>query len=83
MQTESYRLRGLRIGALPILNCFIERMGLEEELTEALRNAGYAEAILALAKNILVDRNALYAVQEWTELFDAELVSKGKNISGG
>jgi hypothetical protein len=27
MQQENLRLRGLRVGALPILNYFIERMG--------------------------------------------------------
>jgi hypothetical protein len=78
MQKERYRLRGLRIGALPILNRFIERMGLEEELTLAVRNAGYADALLALMKNILVDRNALYAIPEWAALFDAGLISQGK-----
>ena len=53
-------------------------MGLEEELTLALRNAGYADAILALMKNILVDRNALYAIEEWVGLFDVGLVARGK-----
>ena len=47
MQEERLRLRGLRVGALPILNRFIERMGLEEELTLALKNRGYADALLA------------------------------------
>src|SRR6516165_3157833 len=78
MQEERYQLQDLRIGALPILNRFIERMGLEEELTLALRNAGYADALLALMKNILVDRNALYAISEWAALFDAGLISQGK-----
>jgi hypothetical protein len=41
MPAERYQLKGLRIGALPILNGFIARMGLEEELTLALRNAGF------------------------------------------
>src|SRR5262245_39031446 len=68
MQEERLRLRGLRVGALPILNSFIERMGLEEELTLALKNRGYAHALLALLKNIVVDRNALYAVGEWVEV---------------
>ena len=40
MQEERLRLRALRVGALPILNRFIERMGLEEELTLALKNRG-------------------------------------------
>src|SRR5215813_9990697 len=62
MQEENLRLRALRVGALPILNCIIARMGLAEELSLALNNPGYAEALQALIKNILVERNALYAV---------------------
>src|SRR5215471_15605823 len=78
MQEERLRLRALRVGALPILNRFIEHLGLEEELTLALKNLGYAEALLALIKNILVDRNALYAVGEWVALYDVGLVAQAK-----
>src|SRR5262249_39262600 len=78
MQEERLRLRGLRVGALPILNRFIERMGLEAELTLALKSPGYADALLALIKNIVIDRNALYAVGEWVALYDAGLVAQGK-----
>jgi transposase len=78
MQEERLRLRALRVGALPILNHFIERMGLEDELTLALRNAAYADALVALIKNILVDRHALYAMQEWAELFEPGLLAQGK-----
>ena len=78
MQEERLRLRGLRVGALPILNRFIERMGLEEELIAALKNPGYTDALLALVKNILVERNALYAVGEWAALYDDGLVAQGK-----
>ena len=53
-------------------------MGLEEELTLAVKNAGYADALLTLMKNILIDRNALYAIAEWAGLFDAGLLSQGK-----
>src|SRR5215467_13610148 len=78
MQRENLRLRALRVGALPILNCIIARMGLAEELTLALNNPGYAEALQALIKNILVERNALYAVGEWAALYDAGLVGQDK-----
>ena len=78
MQEDKLRLRGLRVGALPILNRFIERIGLEDELTLALKNPGYADALLALIKNILVERNALYAVGEWVALYDVGLVAQGK-----
>jgi transposase len=78
MQEERLRLRALRVDALPILNAFIERMGLEEELTLALKNGGYADALLALVKNILVERNALYAIREWAEPFEPGLLARSK-----
>ena len=78
MQEERLRLCGLRVGALPILNRFIERMGLEEELALALKNPGYADALLALIKNILVERSALYALGEWAALYDVGLVAQSK-----
>lgn len=33
----------------------------------ALKNKGYADSIVAVLKNILVDREALYAIEEWVE----------------
>src|SRR5262245_63450153 len=78
MQQENLRLRALRVGALPILNCIIARIGLAEELTLALKNPGYAEALQALIKNILVERNGLYAVGEWAALYDAGLVAQSR-----
>ena len=78
MQEENLRLHALRVGALPILNCITARMGLADELTLALKNPGYADALLALIKNILVERNALYAVGEWAALYDAGLVAQSK-----
>ena len=78
MNEKNLRLHALRVGALPILNRIIERMGLAEELTRSLKNASYAEALLALIKNVLVDRSALYAVGEWVALYDAGLAAQGK-----
>src|SRR5215813_13228627 len=65
MQQENLRLRALRVGALPILNSIIARIGLAEELQ-------------ALIKNMLVERNALYAVGEWAALYDAGLVAQSR-----
>ena len=78
MHEERLCLRAARVGALPILNHFIARIGLAEELTLALNNPGYADALLGLIKNILVDRNALYALAEWAALYDVGLLAQGK-----
>jgi len=78
MQEQNLRLKGLRVGSLPILDRFIERMRLREELLSAVRNEGYVDALLVLLKNILVDRNALYAIRDWAMEFDPRLVAGGE-----
>jgi transposase len=65
------------LGPLPILDRVIDRIGLPAHLTEATRHARYAEALLLLLKNILIERNALYAIQEWSAQYDPALVYGG------
>jgi transposase len=78
MQEKDLELKAKRIASLPIINRFIDQMKLHQELKTAIGNEGYADALLALTRNILVDRAALYAIQEWSEQFDSGLVSQGK-----
>lgn len=78
MQDDKLQLKGLRLGGIPIIDWFIGRMGLREILSSAVSNPAYVEAILLLLKNILIDRNALYAIREWTGQFDPRLVGGGK-----
>jgi hypothetical protein len=66
------------LGVLPILDAVIARIGLEGRLTEALGNTRYAHALLLLVKNIVDERNALYAVAEWADAYDPALVYGGK-----
>jgi len=73
MQEENLNLRSLKIGCLPIIDVFIERMGLKDKLSEALSNSAYAQAIIILLKNILTEREAMYAVRQWAFLFDLKL----------
>lgn len=65
MQTPPFHLVRQGLGAIPILDPVIERIGLPEHLTAAMGHARYAQAILLLLKNILIERNALYAIREW------------------
>ena len=77
MQEEPFRLVRQVLGPLPILDRFIERIGLPEHLTEATRRATYARALLLLLKNIVLERNALYAIREWAAPYDPALVYGG------
>src|ERR1700745_977427 len=78
MPAAPFQLVRKGLGALPILDAVIERIGLEPHLREALGNPRYAQAVLRLAKNIVVERNALYAVAEWAAPYDPALVYGGK-----
>jgi transposase len=78
MQTQPFQLVRQGLGAIPILDQGIERMGLLPHLTEAMGNARYPQAILLLLKNIVIERNALYAIQEWAVEYDPALVYGGK-----
>src|SRR2546429_7314777 len=78
MQAQPFQLQRQVLGALPIFDPVIERIGLLPCLTQALGQARYAEAILLLLKNILVERQALYAIRQWTAPYDPALVYGGK-----
>src|SRR5260370_35042143 len=77
MQTQPFQLRRQDLGAIPILDHALGRIGLLGHLTEAMGQARYAQAILLLLKNILIERNALYAIQEWAAQYDPALVYGG------
>ena len=78
MQALPFQLVRQDLGALPIFDQQIQRIGLMEHLTEAMGQVRYAEAILLLLKNILIERNALYAIREWAAPYDPALVYGGR-----
>jgi transposase len=64
-------LRSEKIGALPILNHFIQQLRLEELLWEHLPpedkrvKVPAAKALLVLLRNLLISREPLYGMGEW------------------
>jgi len=78
MQAQPFQLLRQNLGAIPILDHALGRIGLLGHLTEAMGQARYAQAILRLLKNILIERNALYAIQEWAAQYDPALVYGGR-----
>lgn len=73
-------LRSEKIGALPILNHFIQRLGLEELLQEHLPpedkrvKVPAAKALLVLLRNLLISREPLYGMGEWAAAYPPELL---------
>src|SRR5205807_4374585 len=78
MQRQPLQLLRQGLGPLPILDQVIERIGLGGHLTEMMGQARYVQAILLLLKNIVIERNALYAIAEWAAQYDPALVYGGK-----
>jgi transposase len=73
-------LRSEKIGALPILNHFIERLRLEELLRECLPpedkrvKVPATKALLVLLRNLLVSREPLYGMGEWAAGYAPDLL---------
>jgi transposase len=79
-QADGLELRSYDVGALPLLNRFIERMQLERILNEHLpRDDSRTElptvtALLVLFANLLLAREPIYGVGEWAALFPPNLL---------
>ena len=73
-------LRSEKIGALPILNHFIERLRLEQWLRECLPpedqrvKVPAAKALLVLLRNLLISREPLYGMGEWAADYAADVL---------
>jgi transposase len=79
-QADGLQLRSYDVGALPLLNRFIERMQLQRILSEHLpRDDSRTElptvtALLVLFANLLMAREPVYGVGEWAALFPPDLL---------
>jgi transposase len=75
-----FELRSYEVGALPLINVFLERMRLAEILQQHLpaddprTELPTARALLVLVRNVLVARQPVYGVAEWAARFAPELL---------
>jgi transposase len=87
MKSDSLELDSKAVGALPIINAFIERIGLSDLLAHYLpskenQKLSHADTVLLLVRNILVEREPLYKLSEWAALCDPALVGLGEAPPG-
>jgi transposase len=67
------------VGALPLINHILDRMGLEEVLTECLPEddprckLSTRAALLVLVRNVIMSREPIYGVGEWVARFAPDL----------
>ena len=72
---DGFELRSRTVGALPIINAFLERLGVDERLAAAVvpdPRAALAPAVAlgVLLRNIASERAPLYALGEWAARCD-------------
>ena len=78
--TEEDLIRSYTVGALPILNHFLDRMKLEEVLQAYLpaedrrTKVPTARGLVLLVKNILVSREPIYGLGEWAARYAPDLL---------
>jgi len=83
---QSFELRKERLGPLPIVNHFMDRLGLDALLEEFVPaedsrvRLPYAKGLGVLLRSIIVERDPIYRQQETVETFAPEMfgISKGK-----
>lgn len=74
-----FTLRTFDVGAVPLVNRILERIGLEELLEQHLppddprTELPTKEAVLVLIRNLLVSREPVYGVGEWAARFAPDL----------
>jgi transposase len=77
-QPNGLTLESFEVGAQPVLQSFLERIGLRALIKEALGKAdprlrlSYADSTLLLVRNFALSRHPLYGVPEWARRFAPE-----------
>ncbi len=79
---ENLQLDSKAISALPIINTFIQRIELQDLLSQYLpsnknQKLPHVDAILLFVRNILLERQPLYKLSEWAAHYDPHLVGLG------
>lgn len=78
--TSQLQVRSLRVGALPLINHFFERMQLlpllQRHLPPDRRNVRLdtPRALLVLVRNMLLSREPVYGIGEWAALYAPDLL---------
>lgn len=79
-QGRAFRLQSQSLGALPVINHFLDRLGLDDLLerylppTDRRCRLAPARAVGLLMRNILVGRTPIYGLEQWAAPFDPALL---------
>jgi transposase len=80
---EGFELCSYNVGALPLVNAFLDRMQLTELLADHLpaddprTELPTVRALMVLVRNVLLARQPVYGVAEWAAQFPPDLLELG------
>src|SRR5680860_698836 len=83
MEPEEFTLRSETLGALPVINHFLARMGLDAIVDrylpadDARLRLDPAVVIGVVVRNLAVDHRPVYALGEWAQTFEPALLGLG------
>lgn len=80
---ENLRLETEIVGSLPIVNYFIERIGIEKLLSKHILTANNQKldpvtCIGILLRNIIIERDPLYGIRDWAERYRPNLLKTNR-----
>ena len=74
MKQENLQLKKFKIEVFPLIESAVDQLGLRPLLMDALGHERHVEAALALVKNVLTARSALYRIKDWAADIDPALI---------
>jgi len=83
VDTDHLALRSHQLGALPIIDHFLERLGVMEVLERYLAPSDRrlrlpaANALRVLVCNLVIHKEPVYALGEWARAFDPSVLGVG------
>ena len=84
-QAGNVELRSYAVGALPLINHILEKMRLEDFLSEHLppddprAELPTAQGLMVMVRNVLLSRQPIYGVGEWAARFAPDLFNLWEN----
>ncbi len=79
---EDLRLKSFAVGPIPIVNRYIERLGIGQILSGHIAHDGMVppeEMILIMLRNIVMEREPVYGIHDWASRIHPALLGIGEN----
>ncbi len=80
IQVNSLLSRAQAVGALPVIQHFLDTLQLREILAQSRPLQAYVPALELLVKSLLVEPNALYRVRPWSQQYDPRWIGPGSPL---